>query len=130
MSSGCNIGSILGSALKKETIYRDFMDLAEGEELYREIELSNGKGFILKIFSKCLPEGGVQVIQVGQREEPQGMAIFTADPLHFEDIDAFKEWLLEFLLKNFDTAPHISICPMDIDAIKAKEREHTSAMYW
>ena len=118
------------SEIEKEKAYREFMNLRAGEKLYREIELSDGKGYILKIFCKLGAEGEIDVIQIGQREEAEGTVIFTGDPMHFDDKKQLHVWLIQTLLDSFDSTPYITICPIQIHKLKEREREHTTAMYW
>jgi len=96
---------------------------------YREIVLSDGHGFYIKTVCNLTSDDQVQVMQYREHIDPEGSKFACTEPTYFENKNAFLEWLLEMLKKNFDEIPYITISPIEISKIKKHEREATDSMY-
>jgi len=96
---------------------------------YREIVLSDGHGFYIKTVCNLTSDDQVQVMQYREHIDPEGSKFACTEPIYFENKQAFLEWLIEVLKKNFDEIPYITITPIEISKIKKHEREATDSMY-
>ncbi|MCK5562264.1 MAG: hypothetical protein KAJ51_16815 [Thermoplasmata archaeon] len=96
---------------------------------YREIEFSDGAGFFIKTAVNLTSDNRVQVTQYREHADPEGMKFVCTEPNYFEDKNAFLDWLLEMLKKNFDEIPYITIKPLKGPEIKKQERETVDTMY-
>jgi hypothetical protein len=96
---------------------------------YREIVFSDGHEFLIKTTCNLTSDDRVQVLQYREHTDPEGSKFLCTDPTYFEDKNAFIDWLLEMLKKNFEDIPYITISPLKGDEIKKHERETIDTMY-
>ena len=96
---------------------------------YREIIFSDGHGFYIKTCCNLTSDQRIQVVQYREHADPEGMKFACSDPLYFETKQAFLDWLVEIILKNFDDIPYITISPVELSKIKQHEREAKETMY-
>ncbi|MCK5559149.1 MAG: hypothetical protein KAJ51_01090 [Thermoplasmata archaeon] len=96
---------------------------------YREIILSDNKGFLIKTTCNLTSDNQIQVIQYREHVAAEGMKFACTEPIYFENKTAFLDWLVELLKKNFDEIPYITISPIDEITIKKHEREAQDTMY-
>jgi hypothetical protein len=96
---------------------------------YREIILSDNKGFLIKTTCSLTSDDQIQVIQYREHVAAEGMKFACTEPIYFENKTAFLDWLVELLKKNFDEIPYITISPIDVIAIKKHERDAQDTMY-
>ena len=109
---------------------KDFLKLEEGDTLYREVFISDGKQEWSKYYVKLMASGAVEMIQFGEREDPEGAVIIYSQPIEFPDMNGFLDWLFSTVASQFDAKPYMSIKPIDNKAIKKREREIDQSMYW
>jgi hypothetical protein len=101
----------------------------EDLEPYREIEFTDGHGFYIKTLCNLVNDGRIQVVQYREHTHPEGTKFAYSEPTFFENKEAFLNWFVELLVKNFDDIPYITIKPVDPRKAKKHEKETTDTMY-
>jgi len=115
--------------VEDEKTFQDFMKLEPGDEFYREITVSDGKGYFMKVFVKKRSKGSYQAVHFLEKEEADGRVISAPPPIDFSDEVDFMSFLINLLAKEFERCPFITIRPMEIDEIEKREKEATDYMY-
>ena len=105
------------------------MKMEEGDEFYREITVSDGKGYVMQIYVKRRAGGSLQAVHFVEKEEAEGRMINAPPPIDFNDEVDFMSFLINLLAKEFERCPFITIRPMEMEAIQKKEKEATDYMY-
>ena len=124
------IAKIVGEmGIEDEATFHDFMKMEPGDELYREITVSDGKGYLMKIFVKRRSKGTYQVVHFLEKEEAEGRVMSAPPPIDFTDEVDFMSFLINLLAKEFERCPFITIRPMEMEEIERKEKEATDFMY-
>ena len=124
------IAKMLGQMnVETESTFQDFMKMEEGDEFYREISVSDGKGYLMQIYVKRRAGGALQAVHFIEKEEAEGRMINAPPPIDFNDEVDFMSFLINLLAKEFERCPFITIRPMEMEAIQKKEKEATDYMY-
>jgi hypothetical protein len=114
---------------QNELDFSSFSKLKEGEQFYKEIKIAYKEGTLVSIFSKINTNAGVDVVQVGERDEVEGRLLLYTRPIRFGTKGEFIAWLLKLIGEGFEDIVSLSIQLIEQKAIKMKEREAMEAMY-